>query len=180
MGAQTITHGFHCKLPSSSFTKTAEGEYCGACKTVVTDLTRKSNEEILALISSSGGSLCGAAFDDQFERRRSSGGLHKAAVVAGVAAMLGLAPATAEAKTATVKTEIAAYAAAGVFTTTAEEPAPADHGFPAIETPDKPEKQPKQIKRKSFLHIGSRTFYTMNVFPFIGTSKVRRGMYISR
>lgn len=170
-----ISHEFKCNLPSSFFTKTEAGEYCSSCKTVVIDFTEKSNEEILQILSANGGVACGSAYEDQFEERASSRFRTRVAI-AGLAAMLGLGTGAAKARaTDAVKTEIVS----GTSCTHNFETTVSNTGTqtPAIDSPDKPDKKPTEVKRKTFLRLGRRSFYTMNVFPFIGTRKIRKGMY---
>lgn len=177
---QQIRHEFKCNLPSSSFTKTEGGEYCSACKTVVIDFTNKSNEEILQILSANGGNACGSAFGDQFSEHTSSWRLRNKVAVAGLAAMLGLTPEIAKAQSAdTVKTEIVAPSnnVRSFDTIAATNNATSS---PAIDAPEKPDKKKEVVKKKTFLRIGHRRFYTMNVFPFLGTSRIRKGMYVGR
>lgn len=173
---QRVTHEFKCDLPSSFFTKTAAGEYCSACKTVVIDFTGKTNEEILAILSANNGHACGSAYSDQFTEETSSQKLRNKFAVAGLAALLSLAPAAKAESTDAVKTEVVAqepYISTFDAVPVAENVAQT----PAIESPDKPSTKRETVKRKTFLRIGHRHFYTMNVFPFIGSRKIRKGRY---
>lgn len=174
---QKITNEFRCDLPSSFFMKTAEGDYCSACKTVVIDFTGKTNEEILAILSANSGHACGAAYSDQFSET-SSHKLRNRFAVAGLAALLGLAPAAKAESAETAKTEIIAQENYSSNFNAVDVAADVMYA-PAIESPEKPSTKRESVKRKTFLRIGQRHFYTMNAFPFIGTRKIRRGRYSS-
>lgn len=172
-----IVHEFNCQLPLSSFTKTEQGDYCSDCKTVVIDFTEKSTEEIQEIIKLNGGSVCGTAYKEQISPRLVAAGFRKRIAAVGLTAMLGIVPVAGKSQPAdTVQTELLKRApVAGP--TISENSAGDTIDSPVIDTPVEPEKKAKLVKRKTFLRLGRRRFYVMNIFPFIGTSRPFSGKY---
>jgi hypothetical protein len=170
--SRKIIHEFKCQQPLSSFTKREKGEYCSECRTVVIDFSEKTNSEIIDIIKANNGNVCGSILKGQLEDvNEFTFGFRNKVAATGLAALLGIGGESLRAEPGEpVKTEIVENASGNVTLTQNTEEIIA--ATPAIETPDKPAKKKKERKRKTFMRIGGLSFYTQNVFPFIGARRM--------
>ncbi len=167
-----IIHEFKCQQAVSSFARTEQGQYCGECKTHVIDFSEKTNQEIIDIISMNGGKVCGSIFKGQLEENTTSPfSFRNKVAVTSLAALLGMGVETASAGNPD-RTQTEIVISSELQTSFAVQVQGEHTAQPAIETPDKPEKKKKERKRKTFMRIGSVSFYTQNVFPFIGARRV--------
>ncbi len=173
--SRKVVHEFRCQQPLSSFTKTEEGDYCGECKTVIIDFSEKTNSEIIDILKANNGSVCGSVLRGQLEESQESCfGFRNKVALTGLAALLGIGNESMSAQSnEEVRTEIVSQT--NIDSSRTSTNVESTFVQPPIETPEKPEKKKKERKRKIFLRIGSISFYTQNVFPFIGVRRIVMG-----
>lgn len=170
-----VIHEFKCDQRRSAFTRTEQGEYCSACKTVVIDFTDKTNSEIIEILKANNGKVCGSVLRGQLEEDESSFGFRNKVAMTGLAVLLGMGAEKVQAETKdSIPTEIVVqqYGVSSYTQSTI-----AESNSPAIETPGKEDKKKKERKRKTFMRIGALHFYVQNVFPYVGARRIVKGRY---
>jgi hypothetical protein len=170
MDRQNLSFEFKCNQKWGQMQQVNGEKLCQHCNTFVFDLTKNSKKEIIDQLKKNNNSLCGQFFMDQInESEQNHQPLHLKIVLASIVAFLTLSVTKASAQTKdSIKTELHDHLQPTAFSHADSVAMASDIRIKEdIFAPlGKDEK-----RKKAFMRIGRRSFYTSNKFPFITSRK---------